>query len=131
MQLFFFQCVAFDPQPITNTNDQDRQIAVSPTPSNTQLEKLAEMPFQCPFPGCSYRVKHKKNLHRHRRQKHGKISSNGIQIIKKHVCNICQSKFLNYDNFRRHHQAKHPKLKENFTEKPFEIVKAIDDIDNE
>lgn len=91
------------------------------------LETLLDKPFKCPFPDCSYRVKHRRNLNRHKKQKHGTITSNGIRIVMKHVCNICGAFNLNYSNFKRHHDAKDPEMLEDFTEKPFEFVAYVDE----
>lgn len=91
------------------------------------LEKIVEKPFQCPFPGCSHRVAHKKNLFRHKKQKHGSATANGNRVVHKHVCNICGKKNLNYSNFKRHHETKHDGEPENYELKPFEVVDTLNE----
>lgn len=93
----------------------------------SNLEKIVEKPFQCPFPGCSYRVAHKKNLFRHKRQKHGSATANGNRVVYKHVCNICGKKNLNFSNFKRHHDTKHDGEPENYELKPFEVVDTLNE----
>lgn len=99
--------------------------------SNSELEKLAIKPFKCPFPECSHRVKHKRNLYRHNKQTHGSLTPQGTHVVMRHVCNICGIKNLNYDNFNRHHQLNHADMPENFTEKQFEIVENDEPTNNE
>lgn len=95
--------------------------------SESNFEKLPQKPFQCPFPGCSYRVSHKRNLFRHKRQTHGTMTPQGIRFVNRHVCNICGKKNLNYDNFKRHHQLNHDDVPEDFTIKSLEIVQNADE----
>lgn len=101
---------------------QETSAVVSQPIESSGMKKLLDKPFECPIPGCSYRVKHRRNLYRHKRQKHGFVTSEGIRIVKKHVCNICGKLNLNYDNYKRHHYEKHSDMPENFIEKSFEVV---------
>lgn len=102
--------------------DSESQQETSTVQSTSKLEKIFEKPFQCPYPGCSHRVTHKKNLFRHKRQKHGAATANGARVVRRHICKICGKKNLNYSNFKRHHSGKHAGMPENYEEKSLELI---------
>lgn len=106
---------------------QETPIIASVSLPAPNWEKIFEKPFQCPFPGCSYRVAHKRNIYRHKRQKHGTANANGNRLVSRHVCNICGKRNLNYSNFKRHHDANHADMSESYEEKRLELVDTINE----
>lgn len=110
---------ANDVEPDSTSNDTEQ----TPEVVLRDVPKLHPKPISCPVLGCSTRFKHKKNINRHITQHHGKWNETlRKRVVSRVLCEICQKRCLNLDNYDDHHQNHHGNKKRKFHELTFSVI---------